>query len=65
MALSQQEIDSKKMYELKLHEEWKVSESCYVIRTIGGWIYIFYTRHEGSKCVSTTFVPFDNEMMVQ
>lgn len=38
------------IYELKLHEELKISTDLSVIRVPGGWLY--KTKH------STTFVPF-------
>jgi len=60
-------LDAKLMYELELHEEFELSDSCYAMRTIGGWIYKFYTRldneDEAYRLVSSVFVPFNNEMM--
>jgi hypothetical protein len=62
-------LDAKSMYNLELHEEFEINEACYAMRVIGGWLYKFYTRHEDEhgnefyRIASSTFVPFNNEMM--
>lgn len=55
---------AKGLYNLGLHEQQMVSETCTVMRVIGGWIYKHYT-HEGYKSyqvITTTFVPYANEI---
>jgi hypothetical protein len=55
------------LHELELHEELEITETCYAMRVIGGWIYKHYTskddeEHEYYELVTTTFVPWNNEM---
>ena len=45
------------IYELNLHEEIQISETEYIKRVPGGWLYI-----DSALCTST-FVPFNNEYM--
>lgn len=58
---------AKELYEMELHEEIEVTELCYVVRVIGGWIYKFYKFEDSVNglvliLVSTSFVPYDNQM---
>ena len=58
---------AKELYNMELHEEIEVTELCYVVRVIGGWIYKFYKFEDNVNgleliLVSTTFVPWDNQM---
>jgi len=58
---------AKELYEMELHEEIEVTELCYVFRVIGGWIYKFYKFEDSVNglvliLVSTTFVPWNNQM---
>ena len=58
---------AKELYNMELHEEIEVTELCYVVRVIGGWIYKFYKFEDSVNglvliLVSTTFVPWNNQM---
>lgn len=58
---------AKELYNMELHEEIEVTELCYVVRVIGGWIYKFYKFEDSVNglvliLVSTSFVPYDNQM---
>ena len=58
---------AKELYNMELHEEIEVTELCYVFRVIGGWIYKFYKFEDSVNglvliLVSTTFVPWNNQM---
>ena len=59
---------AKELYNMELHEEIEITELCYVMRVIGGWIYKFYyfTDKENElelNLLSTTFVPWNNQML--
>tara|TARA_R110000796_G_scaffold73842_2_gene165875 strand:+ start:4011 stop:4508 length:498 start_codon:yes stop_codon:yes gene_type:complete len=51
------EESARDIYDLKLHEELRISEMIYARRCPGGWIYSEYS-HISSERLSTTFVPY-------
>ena len=58
---------AKALYNMELHEEIEITELCYVVRVIGGWIYKFYNFNDvinqlELELISTTFVQWNNEM---
>lgn len=56
MAEERTELD--KLMELKLHGMYHIGSECYVMRVIGGFIYMFYgTRSTEFEIVATQFVP--------
>lgn len=60
---------AKELYNMKLHEEIEITELCYVVRVIGGWVYKWYKEvrfpngdFKEFQLVTTSFVPWDNQM---
>lgn len=55
-----------KIYDLKLHEEVNLNYGFKAMRVPGGWIYTIYEiSNTGDKNVTRTFVPFNNEFMIE
>ena len=52
--MKEEEI-AKKLYGMKLHEQWNITETLSVIRVIGGWLYC------GLKVME--YVPYNNEYL--
>jgi len=57
-------MDVKSIYTLELHEGVMISPYIECIRVAGGWIYVTYEDVRGN-IISTTFVPFHNEFIVE
>lgn len=55
-------ITNKSIYDLKLHEELKLSNDMYVLRVPGGWIYDFWDVTKDQAKIGV-FVPFSMEII--
>ncbi len=51
--------EEKTIYDLKLHEQLKISTCIYVTRVPGGWLYDYYEDGQKTAC----FVPYSNEFI--
>ena len=63
MCKSENQIEAKKLYEMKLHETITVKAAVgdfFITRAIGGWIYNYPRLDSGQ--MNTVFVPWNNEM---
>jgi len=51
-------MEDKTIYNLKLHEQYKLNDNINILRVPGGWIYMPYNMYENN-----VFVPFHNEFL--